>query len=110
MTLETLEISVDFLIHPQVVLEMRIHGSGKAQRLVKTMSSSLQTLRLDRGLEEWDALVIGQLFRNFSEDKERYLPSLAMVGFVHCWQLRALLSNHTIRECDLAGVVLCCTS
>lgn len=110
MTLETLETSVDFLIQPQVVRELRIHGSGKAQKLVKTMPPSLQTLTLDQGLEEWDSLVIRQLFRGFSEDKERCLPSLAVVGFVHCRDLKALISNHTIRECHLAGVMLCCTS
>ena len=110
MTLETLETSVDFLIQSKVVRELRIHGSGKAQKLVKTMPRSLQTLTLDRGLEEWDGLVIRQLFRGLSEDKERCLPSLTVVGFVHCRDLKALLSNHTIRECDSAGVMLCCTS
>lgn len=106
MTLKTLETSVDFLIRPQVVREERIHGSGKAPKLVKTMPPSLQILTLDQGLEEWDGLVIRQLFRDFSEDKERCLPSLTVVGFVHCQGLKALLSNHTIRECRSAGVSL----
>ena len=110
MTLETLEITVDFLIQPKVVRELRIHGSGKAQRLVKTMPPSLQTLTLDQGLEEWDSLVVRQLFRGFSEDKERCLPSLTVVGFVHCRDLKALMLNHTIRECHSAGVMLCCIS
>lgn len=109
-TLQTLETSVDFLIRSMVLREGSVDGSGEAQKLVDVMPASLQTLTLDQGLENWDGLIIEELFRDILTDKERFLPSLTVVGFVHCPDLKALMSNRTISVCLSAGVQLCCIS
>lgn len=105
-TLKTLESSVDFLIQSTILRGASIRGNDVAQRLVDTMPSSLQTLKLDRGLGDWDDMVIRELFRDFSNEKKRYLPNLEMVWFVVCPNVRVLVSEHMIRECGSVGVEL----
>ena len=106
-TLETLEISVDFLIHSAILRGVSTHGSGQAQKLVDTMPPSLRTLTLDEGLERWDVLVIRELLCDFLAERERYLPSLEMVGFVRCPPITTVMSIRMQREYRLAGVLLC---
>lgn len=107
--LKTLRTSVDLFLKTRRPggKDAKIRAKmGTIQNLMSILPLSLETLVLDKGLDEWDDSTVELLFEDIDQWKELEDANLKLVNFAQCPYFEEMVPLETETACYEAGVKL----